>query len=110
MMLTGRDGRVRERYDYDAFGALYDGAFARINAIGYNGKRMDTETGLYDYGFRDYSPKVARFTTADPIRSGGNWYAYVGNDPVNSTDQLGLYPISYYVGSELRTINALRPA
>ena len=37
---------------------------------------------MYD-GFRDYAPELARFTTVDPIRDGYNWYAYVGNNPVN---------------------------
>jgi len=45
---------------------------------------------LYDYGFRDYAPRVARFTTVDPIKDGRNWYAYVGADPVNLVDPLGL--------------------
>ncbi|MCK5201725.1 MAG: hypothetical protein KAR21_25400, partial [Spirochaetales bacterium] len=35
--------------------------------------------GFYDYGFRDYDPVQMRFTTVDPIKSGSNWYAYVGN-------------------------------
>ncbi len=45
---------------------------------------------MYDYGFRDYSPVSARFTTVDPIRDGSNWFSYVVNDPVNYVDPLGL--------------------
>jgi RHS repeat-associated protein len=30
----------------------------------------DTATGMYNYGYRDYSPRAARFTTVDPIRDG----------------------------------------
>lgn len=33
---------------------------------------------------------TARFTTLDPIKDGLNWYAYVGNDPVNRIDLWGL--------------------
>ena len=47
-------------------------------------------TGLYDYGFRDYSPSLARFTTVDPARDGLNWYTYCANDPVNFVDAWGL--------------------
>jgi len=32
-------------------------------------------TGLYNYGYRDYSPHTVRFTTVDPIRDGANWFA-----------------------------------
>ena len=46
---------------------------------------------MYDYGFRDYSPVSARFTTIDPIRDGSNWFSYVVNDPVNYVDLFGLY-------------------
>ena len=45
---------------------------------------------MYDYGFRDYSPVSARFTTIDPIRDGNNWFAYVVNDPVNYVDLVGI--------------------
>jgi RHS repeat-associated protein len=26
--------------------------------------------GLYNYGYRDYAPEAARFTTVDPVRDG----------------------------------------
>jgi uncharacterized protein RhaS with RHS repeats len=45
---------------------------------------------MYNYGYRDYQPEVARFTTIDPIRDGANWFAYVNNDPVNWVDLWGL--------------------
>ena len=53
-------------------------------------KPYDAVTGLTDYGFRDYSPAYARFITEDPIRDGANWFAYVGNNPVNWVDPDGL--------------------
>jgi hypothetical protein len=49
---------------------------------------------MYNYGYRDYQPEVARFTTIDPIRDGANWFAYVNNDPVNYIDLWGLACIS----------------
>jgi RHS repeat-associated protein len=58
--------------------------------LGYTGKAYDAATGLYDYGYRDYAPSAARFTTEDPIRDGSNWFAYVNNDPVNYIDLWGL--------------------
>ena len=56
-----------------------------------------------DYGFRDYSPAHARFITEDPIRDGENWFAYVGNNPVNWVDPDGreqVYFIYTYKNTE----------
>jgi RHS repeat-associated protein len=83
-------GQIEERYEYDAFGKSYKGDFSNGVNLGYTGKPYDTVTGLYNYGYRDYQPEVARFTTVDPVRDGANWFAYVNNDPVNYTDPLGL--------------------
>jgi uncharacterized protein RhaS with RHS repeats len=47
---------------------------------------------MYNYGYRDYQPVAARFTTEDPVRDGANWFAYVNNDPVNWVDKFGLNP------------------
>jgi RHS repeat-associated protein len=46
------------------------------------------------FGARDYDPGMGRWTNKDPIGFAGgdtNVYAYVGNDPVNLVDPLGLY-------------------
>jgi uncharacterized protein RhaS with RHS repeats len=46
------------------------------------------------YRARWYDPSMGRFITEDPIEfeGGSNWYAYVGNNPVNAIDPLGLEP------------------
>ena len=71
-------------------GGIYKGASPYGLETGYTGKPYDAVTGLSDYGFRDYSPVHARFITEDPIRDGENWFAYVGNNPVNWIDPWGL--------------------
>ena len=79
---------------YDIFGSPYQksASFLADDSLdfGYLGKPYNADTELYDYGFRDYSPEIARFTTVDPIRDGRNWYCYVVNDPVNYVDLWGL--------------------
>ncbi|MEE0998647.1 MAG: RHS repeat-associated core domain-containing protein [Treponemataceae bacterium] len=79
---------------YDIFGSPYQksGSFLANDSLdfGYLGKPYNADTELYDYGFRDYSPEIARFFTVDPIRDGRNWYSYVVNDPVNFVDLWGL--------------------
>ena len=88
--VTDKYGSVQADYSYDAFGSPYLGNLENNIDFGYCGKLYDIGTGLYDYGFRDYSPVSARFTTIDPIRDGSNWFSYVVNDPVNWCDPFGL--------------------
>ncbi len=87
---TQNNSRLDARYEYDAFGNPYMGTFKTGLHNGYAGKPYNSETGLYNYGYRDYSPIQARFTTVDPIRDGNNWFSYVANDPVNFVDMRGL--------------------
>lgn len=60
--------------------------------LGFPGQYYDTETGLWNNGFRDYDPTLGRYVESDPLglRGGINTYAYVGNDPLNYIDPLGL--------------------
>ena len=88
--VTGQGGQELKRIEYDVFGGIYKGNSPYGLETGYTGKPYDSITGLSDYGFRDYSPKYARFITEDPIRDGENWFAYVGNNPVNWVDPWGL--------------------
>ena len=56
------------------------------------GLSYETASGVRYYGFRFYSPGQGRFLNRDPIEEAGglNLYAFVGNDPVNAMDFLGL--------------------
>ena len=88
--VTGQGGQEVKRIEYDVFGGIYKGNSPYGLETGYTGKPYDAVTGLTDYGFRDYSPAHAKFITEDPIRDGENWFAYVGNNPVNWVDPWGL--------------------
>ena len=54
------------------------------------GKSYNSNTGLNNYGFRDYSSSIGRFITSDPIRDGTNWYTLAVNNPINFVDLWGL--------------------
>ena len=49
--------------------------------------------GVTDYGYRYYDPVTARWLARDPIEEQGglNLYGFVGNDPNNHHDYLGLF-------------------
>jgi len=83
---TGVANQINTYDEYGLPGSNNEGRF------GYTGQVWLEETGLYHYKARAYSPTLGRFLQTDPIgQSGGlNIYAYVGGDPVNFTDPLGL--------------------
>ncbi len=77
------------------------------NAFQYTSRENDG-AGLYYYRYRYYSPAVHRFVSVDPLgfRSGDvNGYSYVGNQPFNVRDPLGL--ITGALGGELNLAGGL---
>lgn len=86
---TNSSGTLLSRYTYGPYGETTS---LVGTTFGYTGQRYDTESGLYYYKARYYSPTLGRFLQPDPIgyADGLNLYAYVGSDPLNSTDPLGL--------------------
>ncbi len=74
---------------YDEYGIPAPGNAGRF---GYTGQTWLPEVGMWYYKARMYSPTLGRFLQTDPIgyADGMNWYNYVGSDPVNYRDPLGL--------------------
>ena len=87
---TDELGLTKTINSYDAFGSLVHGTATGTSDYAYLSKQFDSATTFYNYGYRDYNPSTARFTTSDPLRDGSNWFAYCDNDPVNFVDLFGL--------------------
>ena len=93
-------GDFIEHYRYTAFGevTIYDESGniqqeTQIdNDILWNTRRLDEVSGFYLYKYRHYAPELGRWPSRDPIEEDGgvNLHAFVGNNPINWMDLLGL--------------------
>jgi len=92
--LVDASGNVRARYDYGLWGRREKIEGDLEAEFGFTGHHVHSETWLYLALYRVYDAKMGRWLSADPIAEDGglNLYAYVGNDPVNAIDPLGLDP------------------
>jgi RHS repeat-associated protein len=94
-LVNAATGAVSANYEYGPFGEVIraTGPMAKVNPFLFSTKFYDWETGLYYYGHRYYNPSTGRFINRDPIRERGglNIYAFVGNQPLNRIDVLGLF-------------------
>src|SRR5574344_728805 len=94
-LVNATNGIISAKYEYGPFGEVFCsvGDMAKVNPFQFLTKYTDPETDLLYYGYRYYSPALGRWLSRDPIeeRGGLNLYGFVGNDPVNKWDVLGLY-------------------
>src|SRR3989449_966058 len=95
-----------------ARGMYYDGAYAPYGENyaeagttdrSFTGQNQDTTSDIYDFLFREHHPTQGRWISPDPLAGSIynpqslNRYAYVGNNPTNATDPLGLCdPLATY--------------
>ena len=98
--LIGLDGKLKQRQRYTAYGITTreknTDQMDRLidHAYGFTGRELDSETGLYFYRSRYYSPVMNRFVSEDVIGydSGKtNLYGYVSLSPIVSADPYGLF-------------------
>jgi RHS repeat-associated protein len=106
--LTNSSGQIIESYRYDAFGAptikdengnvltsptTGNPWSAYGNRFMFTGREYVSTFGIYEYRNRAYHPGLGRFMSEDPkLFDAGdyNLFRYVGNDPLDKTDPMGL--------------------
>lgn len=91
--LTDNTGSIVAAYGYEPFGAT-TATGNSSNPYQFTGRENDG-TGLYYFRSRYYEPALGRFISEDPLGFGGgaDFYAYVGDDPLDAVDPLGLFSI-----------------
>ena len=93
--LVDASGTVRARYDYDPFGRRTKLSGDLETDFAFAGMFWSSEARLSLTRFRAYDAELGRWLSRDPLRraeveQGPNLYAYVGNNPINRVDPLGL--------------------
>lgn len=93
MRYTDTAGNIVAEYTYDAFGKTISqaGQMADIFRMRFSTKYYDSETDLYYYGYRFYSPSLMRWLNRDPIEEDGglNLYGFCWNNPISRIDPNG---------------------
>ena len=102
--LANAAGAVQTEYTFESFGKTTATGTSNSNPYQYTGRENDG-TGIYYYRTRYYQPQLQRFISEDLIglASGDiNSYAYVFDNPLKSTDPLGL--VSYMCTKPLHAL------
>ena len=82
-------------------GAHFDDNTSLVNKYLYNGKEIQNQTGMLDYGFRQLDVQLGRWHVVDALAENHfdtSPYAYVKNNPINYIDVLGLDGVPYHSG------------
>jgi len=103
--LTDNTGAVVERYRYDAYGQRIvlagDGVTLRWgsshgNQVGFTGRYLDKETGLWYFRARYYSGSLGRFVNRDPLRYVDGMSLYRAYYVPNRLDPSGMFGDNWY--------------
>ena len=92
--ITDLNGEIAQYSAYTPYGEMFR-EYRNVTPYRFNGKELDTETGLYYYGARYYNPSTALWLGVDPLASkypGVSPYAFCFSNPINFIDFNGEEP------------------
>ncbi|TQV72933.1 RHS repeat-associated core domain-containing protein [Aliikangiella marina] len=92
-LMTDVNQNIVWQAEYTPFGDATVVHETIVNNIRFLGQYYDQESGLHHNYFRDYDPEIGRYIQSDPLGlyDGSNTYGYVHQNPVQGTDQYGLF-------------------
>jgi RHS repeat-associated protein len=93
MLMTDENAATVWEGEYLPFGEPLTVTASVTNNLRFPGQYFDSETELHYNYYRDYNPVIGRYVEADPVgiqKCKNHLYVYVGNNPVNLIDPLGL--------------------
>ncbi|PZU22852.1 MAG: hypothetical protein DI622_05410, partial [Chryseobacterium sp.] len=93
---NGSEMKVLEENNYYPFGLKHDGYNPTFGNLAYqykyNGKELQADSGMYDYGARFYMPDIGRWGVVDPLAekmTRHSPYNYAFNNPIRFIDPDG---------------------
>jgi RHS repeat-associated protein len=96
-------------YAYDPFGVRMKQVGTFEQPYQFSTKPYDPQTGLSNFGFRYYNAGLGKWLTRDPLgeKGGINLYGFVGGNPVNFVDPLGLEQVFLFPINNFTNISHL---
>ncbi len=90
--ITNSSGALATRYDFDLWGKRTKLSGSMETEVGFTGHHHHAKSGLVLTWFRAYDAELQQWLSADPLGEAGgmNLYGYVGGNPINRIDPLGL--------------------
>lgn len=98
--MTDASGNIVWQGSYDPYGNVTTLQGSQMPDFMFQGMYYHPRSNTYLTLNRVYSPTLGRWLSRDPMgeEAGTNLYAFVGNDPINRTDPLGLQ-MGYHYGN-----------
>ena len=105
--ITDLNGDIAQYSAYTPYGEMFR-EYRNVTPYRFNGKELDTETGLYYYGARYYDPSTALWLGVDPLASKKpltSPHIFCLGNPINLIDPNGEDEISINVKGDVINIS-----